>query len=104
MPEVKYTDSEGYAYLVRVPDGTSKSEYAKGIVLGPPDLREIGLSLKDELKLRHHLVDAGLVNAQTIKGSNQKLASVVKRVLSNKADYKGVVRWIKSIYQRDLEG
>ena len=98
MALVKYTDDDGYAYLVRVPDGAKPYQYSKGIVLGPPDISQIGLPEEDEKRLRSELVEAQLVSAQTIRGSNQTLHKLVRRVLPKQNTHE-IVRWIKHIYQ-----
>lgn len=98
MPKVQYTDDDGYMYLVRVPDNAKPYQYSKGIFLGPPDLKEIGLPEEDEKKLRKELVESELVSAQTIRGSNQVLYRTVRRALPEHNTH-DIVRWIKHLYQ-----
>jgi len=98
---VTYTDKQGYAYLVRVPDGTLERDYYQGIILGPPDLSVLALSSPDEKRLRHALVESGLVSAEMIRGSASKLYQVVQMTLP-KHNTKAVIRGIKAIYQHEF--
>ena len=60
MRQVNYRDSEGLEWRVELPDNADEGDAAKGIVLGPPDVRELGLP--DDLAHRLHsaLVARGL--------------------------------------------
>lgn len=100
MPLVKYTDGEGFAYLVRVPAGVPERDYKLGIRLGPPDLSGVGLPKEQEIRLRNALVEAQMVNAETIRGSASKLFQVVHNTFP-KSDARAIVRLIKSVYQHD---
>lgn len=99
MPDVKYIDAEGYAWLKRVRDTAKPNLYGRGVTIGPPDLAELGLP-EDELKvLQEALVDAWLVNAPLIRGSAAHLYTVVQQALPRR-DTAHLVQHIKSIYQR----
>ena len=100
MPDVKYIDADGYAYLKRVRDVSKPAQYGRGITIGPPDLAETGLP-EDELKvLQEALVDAWLVNAPLIRGSARQLYAVIQQALPRR-NTRGLVQAVKSIYQKD---
>jgi hypothetical protein len=104
MKEVKYRDENGYAWIVRVSDDTQPKDYKSGIRVGPPDLESLDLPETKRKLLQQRLVDAGLVNAELIKGSAGKLYAIVKNTLptANASEVKNVVRAVKSVYQKEF--
>jgi hypothetical protein len=60
MREVTYRDSDGLNWRVELPDGADDADAIRGIPIGPPDVRELGLP--DDLAHRLHaaLVARGL--------------------------------------------
>jgi hypothetical protein len=60
MRQVIYRDKDNYEWRVELPDGADDKDADKGIPLGPPDVRELGLP--DDLARRLHgaLVSQGL--------------------------------------------
>lgn len=101
MPDVKYVDQEGFAWLKRVSDKAKPQYFARGITVGPPDLSELDLT-EDELKALHEaLVNSRLVNAMLVRGSRNHLFIIVKAALPRR-NTKAVIRQLLSIMQRDL--
>jgi hypothetical protein len=101
MPDVKYIDNNGFAWLKRVKDGAKPEQYYRGIFIGPPDLRELNLPEEDLKILQEALVDAWLVNAELLRGSANRLRAVVKHALPQQ-DTRALVRGIKSVMQREV--
>jgi hypothetical protein len=102
MPRVKYTDRTGLAYLVEVPAGTSKEHYGKGIVLGPPDLRDLELG-RDQLKALHKgLVDADLIQVRDLQkiGALDKLHKLAVSIIGRE-QASDLVRKVLAIYQQE---
>lgn len=100
MPDVKYVDEQGFAWLKRVKDKTVPTMYRRGITIGPPDLSSLSLE-QDELKrLQNALVDAYLVNAELIRGNVTQLHNVIKGALPHK-NTRELVKQVKVIYQQE---
>lgn len=60
MREVTYQDSEGYKWRVELPESADDKDAARGIPLGPPDVRELGLEPALAKRLHDALVSMGL--------------------------------------------
>lgn len=98
MKTVGYTDSNGYSWYVLVPDDAIREEYDRGIVVGPPDLSELGLDEELLKKLYKRLVDALIVDAPTLLPKRPELVSILNELGIGKARMREIV----SIYQRDF--
>lgn len=60
MRQTTYTDQDGLTYTVELPDGVEDSEAARGILIGPPDVRDLNLSDALAKRLHNQLVARGL--------------------------------------------
>lgn len=78
---VIYTTSDGLQEFRKVPTYLHPSDYGTGILVGPPDLTELGLSRKDTKALNHALVDAKFVDYKSLTGRRKDLLSIVKKAL-----------------------
>ena len=97
MPIVKYTDEEGRAWMVAVPDNTRPEQYPFGARLGPPDLSELGLDAAILKKLYSGLVERGIYDGQTIMNRRRD----VREILTGLGLSIDLERWITSIFGRE---
>lgn len=101
MPAVKYTDDNGFAWMVLVSDDTPEKEYDQGAVLGPPDLKPLGLPVRTLKQLHNKLVDKGLYTAPQLVGKR----AILKQILTElRLDPKQYFRPLLSLYQNDYYG
>jgi hypothetical protein len=98
MKTVGYTDSSGYSWFVLVPDDATHEDYDRGIVIGPPDLNELGLDDAALKKLLKRLVDAEIVDAPTLLPKRPELINILNDLGIGKTRMREIV----SIYQRDF--
>lgn len=100
MPAVKYTDDSGLMWMVLVPDGTPEKEYDQGAVLGPPDLKPLGLNIRTTKALHNKLVENDLYAAPRLMGKR----AVLRKILTElRLDHK-LLRQILILYQNDYYG
>lgn len=86
---VTYTDDDGRRWAVLVPPG-HEDEAALGIVLGPPDLSELGLSVAAHTRLHNELFDRGLITAEDVRGKAHLVFGAIQAAY--KADTAAVIR------------
>jgi hypothetical protein len=98
MKTVSYTDGDGYSWLVLVPDDATREDYDRGIVVGPPDLSELGLEEELLKKLYKRLVDALIIDAPTLLPKRPELIDILNGLGIGKTRMREIV----SIYQRDF--
>lgn len=60
MRQITYTDPDGFAWLVELPDGAEDSDADKGVPIGPPDVRELGMPEALAKRLHVQLAARGL--------------------------------------------
>lgn len=54
-------------YKVRVPDGAPQALWQAGIIIGPPDLSELGLPVGIETRLHNELFSRGLITKRDVR-------------------------------------
>jgi hypothetical protein len=67
------TDELGRKTNYIVPDGAPKSTWSQGILMGPPDLSELGLPEEVAIKLHNELFNRGLVSKRDIRQRRQDI-------------------------------
>lgn len=97
--QVVYTNNQGWREVRKVPSGTPEREYGTGILVGPPDLSDIGEDAKD---INNLLVDHGMI---TFKDFDVKRAYLLRllqeRLGMNEQKAREMRNSILSIYQQD---
>ena len=58
---------DGKEYVVLVPQDAEARDYSKGLIVGPPDLSELGLPSELELRLHNELLNRGLITANDVR-------------------------------------
>lgn len=64
---VEYKDKNGYKFLVEIPAGAAPEMAKHGVVIGPPDLSELGLPKAVEVRLNNALYDRRLFTRRDLK-------------------------------------
>lgn len=100
MKVVMYTDNEDFTFQVLVREDALEEFYGQGIVVGPPDLSGLPLSLKERKALQTALVKQGLVTAPDLKGKGL----VLRRLLQELKLDPSLARQIINLYQIDYYG
>lgn len=100
MREVIYTNEEGYKQVRIVPHNTTTSDYFMGVLAGPPDLHSLDLSRTQIKELNNRLVDAGLIDYQSLSGRRGDLLKVIRLVVG-KSRVKPVRDALYRLYQMD---
>lgn len=77
MKEVRYTDNRGMVHVTLLPDNAPESDAPRGLFVGPPDLRPLGLPPATEKRLNRQLVDRGLLSAADVASRSHELAAAV---------------------------
>lgn len=82
MRVVDYADERGRKYRVRLPNGVSDSEAAKGVPIGPPDIADF-LEWPEPLATRLHnaLFDYELWDVHVARKNPKLLFGMLQRVL-----------------------
>jgi hypothetical protein len=104
---VEWEDLKGNWWLMDVPAGTNPVNYKKGVYVGPPDLHELSVLLKEDQiqSLQEGLVRSRLVNLQLIKGNRTQLVKVIQETLPefhSLDKVRQIIRLVNGIYQREL--
>lgn len=99
---VVYTTSSGWLEFRKVPHDLHPADYCKGLLVGPPDLTELGLSEEDTLTLNNALVSAGYADYKSLAGRRLDLLRTVKSVLGISDEDASKIRLkIIGLYQKD---
>lgn len=61
MKYVTFEDAQGRKFVVLLPDNAPDSHASRGVRLGPPDLRPLGLPARMEIALNNQLFSRGLI-------------------------------------------
>lgn len=67
LKQVLFVSADGRRTQVQVPEDAPAANYHMGIVVGPPDLRVLGLPTALECRLHNELHDRGLLQARDIR-------------------------------------
>jgi hypothetical protein len=73
---VDYEDSDGYRWLVRVPEGCEDA--SMGIPIGPPDLTALGLPPDIQRRLHNQLHSRGLLTKRDLNGKMREVVAAVQ--------------------------
>lgn len=68
-------------YSVVVPDGAPENTWKYGIVVGPPDLSELGLPYDIEVRLHNELHNRGLIKLADASRGPQNLQGAIMAAL-----------------------
>lgn len=82
MRKVIYETPEGHKYKVLLPDDAPDSHAEFGVVIGPPDLSELGLPLELEVRLNNALFNRGLLTLQDVRRRRLELIAAWQSVLA----------------------
>lgn len=105
MKQVIYNDSSDKRdYLVLVPDDTDEKDYGTGIVLGPPELEELGLERSTITALHNALVKDQFIFSSDLLGRRLQLRQLINKLVSDDVDHMAIERHIIHIYQREEFG
>ena len=100
MPFVVYVDRRGFKQIREVAAGTMPNDYHCGVVIGPPDLSTVGLSLMKTKALNNLLVDAMLIEYVDLRGNRPVLMAILKKFVNDKKDLRGLRDKVLAIYQQ----
>jgi len=103
MPAVVYTTEDGWKQVRIVPKRASARDYGKGVLVGPPDLLElqtIGLSVEEIRQINNALVEAGIVNYESLKGNRGMLVSILREIVGQE-NVSSVRNYILYIFERE---
>lgn len=83
MKQVVYTAKDGRRSVVLIPDGAKdcKEEAAKGLLVGPPALDDLGLPSGVELALHNELYDRRLLTAADVRKRPQEVFAALQAAL-----------------------
>jgi hypothetical protein len=81
MREVKYTDSLGQNFVVRIPDDAPLEHAKWGVRVGPPELDGLGLPLELQVRLHNELWARGLLTYGDIRQRRGEVASALREAL-----------------------
>ncbi len=93
MRELPYTDNDGRKQIVELPDSAPDSDAYKGILVGPPDLFELHLPSKIEIRLNNALYDRGLIRPRDVKGRELEVFATLQSVF--KVDVTSIINMYK---------
>ena len=100
---VNYTNEGGSVQIREVPDDADPKTYKWGILIGPPDLSDLPLSVKKIKELVVFLVLADFGNYQDTQGRRDEILEIILKVTGKKD--KTLLKQILYIYQKEyLEG
>lgn len=89
--KVVYVDPEGRKHLRGLPDGIPDAQAGpKGIPLGPPSMKDLGLPLRFEIALHNTLFERGLFDLNDVKRRPDDVRSALASVL--KMDQQTITR------------
>lgn len=86
MRNVTYKDRRGRLFNVNVPDGAKEEDYRHGIVVGPPDLSDLGLPSTFEVRLNNELFHRGILTYMDAKKRRTDVVAALQAVLKVDAD------------------
>jgi len=81
LREISYTDKRGRRFKVLLPEEAPDSMAARGIPVGPPSLKELGLPPEIEVRLHNQLHDRGLFTARDVKTRPQDVMGALMAAL-----------------------
>lgn len=97
---VVYTTEDGFKEIRRVPENASYMDYGYGALVGPPDLSGLNLGKRKTKELNNTLVDAQLVNLESLDGKRAILSRLLEPIVGkNKVTY--FRNLIVYLYQRE---
>jgi len=99
MPQVIYTNDEGYKEVRWVPEHATPAQYQWGVVLGPPDLSSLDLPETKRREVSNRLAEAGIFDLVTLVGRRGELVRILEVV--GVGDVSGVRNAIIGLYQAD---
>ena len=73
-----WTDEEGRRWHVLLPAGAPDEEAPHGLLLGPPDLSELGLPPEIEIRLHRALEARGLITAEDARRRPQDITAALQ--------------------------
>ena len=76
---IEYKDEEGRKYLVELPE-EHQDMPESGIVIGPPDLSELGLPIEYEVKLNNQLYDRKLFKLADVRRRPEDIDAALKAI------------------------
>lgn len=85
MMQVVYVDSLGRKSLVAVPQG-GESHPERGIVLGPPDLSELGMTEEQTTALHNELFSRGILTYRDARRRRDEIMSSLMTALRVSAE------------------
>lgn len=78
---VVYTDNDGLKWVYLVMESTEEAEWnTTGILIGPPDLSDLGLTKLKRKALQNELVSRGWLQAPDLKHKSNELAQLIKKL------------------------
>lgn len=86
MKNVTYKDKRGRLFSVNVPDNSVEEDYKHGIVVGPPDLSDLGLPSSFEVRLNNELFHRGILTFMDAKKRRTDVVAALQAVLRVDAD------------------
>ncbi len=76
---VEYKDNEGRKFLVELPE-EHQDMPESGVVIGPPELYELGLPIEYEVKLNNQLFDRKLFNLADVRRRPDDIPAALKAI------------------------
>lgn len=81
MKDVKYIDSGGRIWWVKIPDNLPDSEARLGIPIGPPSLEGLGLPEEIEISLHNQLAARRIFTSRDIKTRRADVLAAIQGAL-----------------------
>lgn len=81
LRNICYTDSRGCKFQVLIPDDAPDEHASFGIRVGPPDLTELNLPEKLEVRLNNQLYDRKMLTKADVRRRRGELIAVWQSVL-----------------------
>jgi hypothetical protein len=87
LKQVSYKDTDGRYRTVLLPE-SEPEEFAelRGILIGPPDLSELGLPTDIEVRLNNELYHRGIIDAKSATRNRQEIVYAIQSALKVDAD------------------
>lgn len=93
--EVTWIDDAGRRFRVLIPAGAPDEDADHGLILGPPDLRPLGLPVEIEVRLHNALEGRGIITARDAASRPEE---IVRALLSS---FKASAQSVQALYIGD---